>query len=890
MPFTLKTYQQRVLTRLEEFFNLVHLQGVAAAYAQVAHRADDNGKRENPYAAQTYRPLVENLPCPHVCLRVPTGGGKTYLAARALPIAARFVERQAPTVLWITPTDAIRRQTVAMLKNRDHPCRQVLEEAFGNDALVHDADDFDGINAQDITQRACVVVSTAAKFRVEETQSRRVYDTNEHFQPHFKRLLPNPPPAALEHDDKGKVKHSFVNLLHLLRPVVVLDEAHNFVSDLSKEVLRRINPSCVVEWTATPRENGGGNLHNVLASVTAEELQREEMVKLPIMVTEHDGWEHAVGAAVAERERLAKTAAASGDGVRPLVLYQAQNKNDSVPPQTLKDYLIQTEGVAAEKIAVATAEVKDLDGVDLMAADCPIEHVITVQALREGWDCANAYVLCSIPRVRSATAIEQLMGRVMRMPQARRRANKDLNCAYAHVIKDNINNAVELMREKLAVKLGFEESEAKESVLPFQQEELIPPSAAKEATITFATTAMPDFSALPPESREIIAQAVEVKPPPQRGGAYQVVIKNQPLPSAAQQAIIAVVPTKERTTEEMRLATFSARVARAQSPADRGVAFAPLPQLLFYSPEEGKMVTANDDELYLVANWNDLPDNRLLESFTIQETADTFSISTKSGKVKLEHVGDYHFPLLGNDGDDKTRPQLVGWLEREIRDSRGRYYPETLKTLINANVDKQLNDGCSLKVLHRAKYQFAHALKDWFRKHEDAVSNRTAQQFLFDDGKVRCDFSFRFPSVVRHDMGDGKYAGAYVFQKHFHGDIAAMDNKEEEECARLLDRSPQVKHWFRNPERKSFSYVLPLNAKRNFYPDFVAELNNGKLLVVEYKGEHLYDNNDSRQKRNIGAKMEELAAGRCFFLMAGKRSGAPSLEQQLHDKIAAATA
>ena len=178
-----------------------------------------------------------------------------------------------------------------MLENRSHPCRLKIEQAFGINAKVYDIEDFDIMRPQDFYDRACIIVSTVQMFRITQTSKRRIYATHEHFEPHFNRFLPNPPPDSLECDEQGKVKLSFVNLLHLLRPMVVLDEAHNFVSDLSREVLQRINPTCVIEWTATPREPKTDKpLHNVLISIPAEKLQAEEMVKLPIAVTEHADW------------------------------------------------------------------------------------------------------------------------------------------------------------------------------------------------------------------------------------------------------------------------------------------------------------------------------------------------------------------------------------------------------------------------------------------------------------------------------------------------------------------------------------------------------------------------------------------------------------------------
>ena len=537
MTFNLKNYQQQVLDRLEEFFRLARLQGIPAAYEVVAKRRDENGNKENPYAAPTYKPIFEELKDrPHVCVRVPTAGGKTYLAACTLPLAARYMEKTFPTILWFVPSDAIRTQTVAMLENRSHPCRLKIEQAFGINAKVYDIEDFDIMRPQDFYDRACIIVSTVQMFRITQTSKRRIYATHEHFEPHFNRFLPNPPPDSLECDEQGKVKLSFVNLLHLLRPMVVLDEAHNFVSDLSREVLQRINPTCVIEWTATPREPKTDKpLHNVLISIPAEKLQAEEMVKLPIAVTEHADWEQAVQGAIAEQQKLKQAAKESNDTVRPIVLYQAQDKNQEVPPQTLKAHLIEA-GVDEKKIAIATGEIKELPE-NLLAHDCPIEHIITVDALREGWDCSYAYVLCAISNVRSSTAIEQLMGRVMRMPHATRRRHEDLNRAYTHVPKDNITDAVLAMRDKLAVGLGFEERETQWAVQTniFTGADDLSDGLfeAKEPAINFDTIAKPNFESLSEDDKKIVSEAVEVRPqkPEEEGGGYRVTVR-KPIPES----------------------------------------------------------------------------------------------------------------------------------------------------------------------------------------------------------------------------------------------------------------------------------------------------------------------------------------------------------------------
>ncbi len=125
-----------------------------------------------------------------------------------------------------------------------------------------------------------------------------------------------------EGDNKGQIKFSFRNLLALHRPLVIVDEAHNNTSALSFEVLQRVNAACVVEFTATPADDS-----NVLHNVSATELKAEEMIKLPIRLTEHKSWEDAVrdsdpdAAAIAGSRRQGQPTISD-----PIILFQARGK------------------------------------------------------------------------------------------------------------------------------------------------------------------------------------------------------------------------------------------------------------------------------------------------------------------------------------------------------------------------------------------------------------------------------------------------------------------------------------------------------------------------------------------------------------------------------------
>ena len=73
------------------------------------------------------------------------------------------------------------------------------------------------------------------------------------------------------------------------------------------------------------------------------------------------------------------------------------------------------------------------------------------------------------------------------------------------------------------------------------------------------------------------------------------------------------------------------------------------------------------------------------------------------------------------------------------------------------------------------------------------------------------------------------------------------DDGEEVRCAQVIDSLPQVTYWIRNVARHPESFSLP-TATNKFYPDFVAQLTDGRLLVVEYKGAHLAEGSDNRRE------------------------------------------
>ena len=108
----------------------------------------------------------------------------------------------------------------------------------------------------------------------------------------------------------------------------------------------------------------------------------------------------------------------------------------------------------------------DLDKHRIVDPDCPVRYIVTVQKLKEGWDCPFAYVLCSVAEQVSPTAIEQLLGRVLRMPKARRKRRDALNQAYAFVASASFDETAQQLKDGLVEGAGFNKLEADQIVAP----------------------------------------------------------------------------------------------------------------------------------------------------------------------------------------------------------------------------------------------------------------------------------------------------------------------------------------------------------------------------------------------------------------------------------------
>ena len=414
-------------------------------------------------------------PIPHVCLKVPTGGGKTLLAAAAL----ERMRRQTGLVLWITPTKAIYGQTRQALRTREHPYRLMLEHASaGRVKILEKESPLDNL---DTANYLCVMLLMyQAASRGKNKEFLRMFQDSAQYPSFFPdRDDPLGDGALLERcpdleprDRSGPILRSLGNVFKILRPVVILDEAHKAYgkTDASTRefvgAVNRLDPGMVIELSATP----SARVSNLLVDISGVELRDEEMIKHPVQVASITnalpspsdpgvGWQPALDEAAALLENLDAEARAleadEGRYVRPIAVVRVERtgKDQRVPDyvhaEDARDHLISNLGVPPDAIRVKSAANDELGNEDLLSPYSQVRWIITKAALMEGWDCPFAYVLVMLDNTQASVAITQLMGRVMRMPNARRIGREALDQCYVFCRNVDVGVVVRQVREGL---------------------------------------------------------------------------------------------------------------------------------------------------------------------------------------------------------------------------------------------------------------------------------------------------------------------------------------------------------------------------------------------------------------------------------------------------------
>ena len=872
----LKQYQQDTLDDLAAYMRQVSEdQDLRKAYANFWMKKGidistiDNNRFIHSYDNSTVPGI------PRVMFKVPTAGGKTFIASNALKVIFDHLPAERPKVVaWFVPSDSILKQTYRNLSDPEHPYRQRINTHFNNRVVVVDKETAlagTGIQPGQIREQLTIFVLSVQSFAANNKDGRRVFRENSSLADYAKAF-------GYGERIEGADETSLIQAIAHLNPVVIIDESHNFEAKLRVEMFQQINPSFILDLTATPREKS-----NIISFVDAKKLKDANMVKLPIILYNRDNTTDVLFNAITLRNTLEKRAEEirkkGGRHIRPIVLVQAQPKSDKDNEtfDKVKQKLIDA-GINETWIKIKTAEKDELKGLDLLSEDCVVRYIITVNALKEGWDCPFAYILASLANKTSRIDVEQIVGRVLRLPYTTKHADEFLNLSYVFTSSNNFRETVESVIKGLN-NAGFSAKDTRviDTIQSFQEEQHPNSSSSglfyntddsqnvknqkEQATCVdenIEENDDNDFSSDDLKAKLEMEEAKETsKSENERNGRYFEMSESEGESTITDEILKQAHVANDNYEKENKEDNHS------NIPSD--------------IKDKVKMYTIKED-FKEVANQMILPvfmrkvntsnifnpqghtikltKPILTEGFELEKADKNINFTRteeeavridlekrgegeyvpKQYKMNSEQISALREMFVGYEIEGK-RNQLIGKIAKRLHfdEVNEPHISNYIRDVLKDKNDEELMDLFDNDLLTERAFK---------QKIDSLVADYQQKNFktLLDKGQIVCEEIYQLPkSIIAGNPVTGLSKGLYLEED---GDI----NNFEYSVIAAVANLENVLFWHRNPERGE---GFCINGFLNHYPDFIIYTKNDRIILLETKGDDR-DNSDSRKKLELG--------------------------------------
>lgn len=832
----LKSYQKEVIADLKSYLGkLQETNNISDAYIQHWN------SKEVPVGLNgvpVYNNLVSGTP--DVCFKVPTSGGKTFLACNAIkPIFDALQFKQAKVVVWLVPSDSILEQTLKALRDPHHPYRMKINTDFGSRVEVYEKSQLlagQNFNPTSVNEQMSILVLSYDSFRSKSKEARKVYQENGNLSQ-----------FAMMND--SKLETTLVDVIRELNPIVIVDESHHAKSKLSIEMLRDLNPCFILDLTATPAENS-----NIISYVDALKLKKENMVKLPVIAYNRNSQQEVIADAISLRNRLEMMALEeekqTGKYIRPIVLFQAEpkGKEDSTTFEKLRDKLVEA-GIPKSEIAIKTATINEIKNIDLLSKKCEIRYIITVNALKEGWDCPFAYILATIANKTSKVDVEQILGRVLRQPYAKKHTNEHLNLSYVLTSSNDFSTTLDTIIKGLN-NAGFSKKDFRIANQK-EIEENLEKKVLEQIEISQNTLS------------EGIDEIFDFNP---------ISIKNQ---VTTDSEVDSLAEMMERAIEQN--IDYMEEVVLTQD-TEQTLASIPNDVREFVS---GSLIR---EEFELSVQDLNFPQFVIERSslfgvdYDVLKSSDLlkgFTLADKDTQLNFENLGDdaRKIDIVNN----KDEPELIFLKQNEI---------ESLKQYFSNVKDEELPKRCTeviykqlesinnisdrelkayiLRVMEQLPVEHLYNITTDYLKYANKIKQKIASlqeeykqhQFnkLIEQDLITVQPQYKLSSAIHPLQTISLEKSLYTEEEFVSGFERAMIER--------IIKQDNVKWWHRNKERSGFF----INGALNHYPDFIVMTQRGNVILIETKGQHL-KNEDSVRKLELGKTWQNKVNGKFKYYM-----------------------
>lgn len=862
----LKKYQQDTLNDLADYMQQLKTDNdLQLAYKNFwLNKGIDIASIANKNVLHSYDNTIKGVP--RVMFKVPTAGGKTFIAANSLKVIFDHLPADRPKVVaWFVPSDSILKQTYKNLSDPSHPYCQRIKSHFNNRVVVVDKEKAlsgTGIQPSQINEQLTIFVLSIQSFAANNKDGRRVFRENSSLEAYH---------TVFGDSNKidGADETSLIQAIAHLNPVVIIDESHNFEAKLRIELFEQINPAFILDLTATPRQKS-----NIISFVDAKKLKDANMVKLPVVLYNRNSTEDVLLSAITLRRNLEKRAKnlqqTGGRYIRPIVLLQAQPKhdNDSETFEKVKQKLVDA-GINESHIKIKTADKDEIKGINLMSEDCQVRYIITVNALKEGWDCPFAYILASLANKTSRIDVEQIVGRVLRLPYTTAHSDEFLNMSYVFTSSNNFRETVESVIKGLN-NAGFS---SKDTRVVVEDEIVMPVNTDTKQLDLFTnikTTSNANISKEETEtancedinSEELKKQLEEgvqktedthtdslLKKASEANKEYDEETQNDytDIPSDIQNEIpmYNIKDNYKEIAEGIRLPYFVKKIETG-SIFDPEGGFVKITKTIL---TEGFNLENADKNINFSRT-----DNDVVKIDLEQRGKDEFVPKQYKMNEKQIHLAREAFAVYGIEG---KRNQLVKKIASHLRfdEVNEPHISNYISDVLKSKSDEELIDLFNNDITTERAFK---------TKIDSLVAKYQQDNFitLIEKGKIECNWSdefvYKLPSSINvtKKMNDISH-GLYIEED---GDINNFEHTVISEVAAL----DNVLFWHRNPERGKGGFCI--NGFINHYCDFIIQTKNGVTVLLETKGDDR-DNNDSRQKIKLGNEWAKMAGSKYRYFM-----------------------
>ena len=852
----LKQYQKEVITDLDTYIG----------YVEKYNRPDrafhkfweDKGisiSSIDNYYLHPYDNSITDVP--HVTVKVPTAGGKTFIACNALNTIFRHMSAEKPKVVaWFVPSDTILKQTLKNLQDPSHPYRQKIDSHFGNAVCIIDKEAAlfgHGISPTEIYEQLTIFVLSVQSFASNNKDGRRVYRENENLAEYTKLY------DSMTMRVDGSDETGLIQVLSYLNPVVIIDESHNFEANLRVEPLKNINPCFILDLTATPRKKS-----NIISFVDAIKLKRANMVKLPVIVYNHRSTNDVISSAIQMQSSLEQKAIAmEADGgryIRPIVLFQAQPKTDDDNFTFDKIKIKLTEiGIPEEQIKIKTANKDEIKNTDLLSRDCPVRYIITVNALKEGWDCPFAYILASLANKTSRVDVEQILGRVLRLPYTTKHKEELLDLSYVFTSSNDFRSTVENIIEGLN-RAGFSKKDYR--IAETSEETTTPAPTAQPLHSLFGGDSEPvqnthENIAIDDIDKQINTETIKTTIATSTSNTRTAELEsfarqeneNYNLQTAQQtdnndipndiKDMINTYPIKDifaGQAKELVLPLFVKKINANLIFADE---YVPLDKTML---AEGFDLDKCDHDIDFTRTESEAVRVDLEKS-----NREEYAVTRRNLSANQLAFIKQHFATLSSDSKQR---QLAEMLAKNI------CFDEISEPQIVRYIKKSIEgvDSEQLEYLYTNDWQTRNTIR---KKIETLLSTYQEKKFKewLDTGQIKCQATYHLPErITIKTKSIGLAKGLYTEEESING--------FEYDVINAVANLDNVLFWHRNPSRTGFC----INGYMNHYPDFIVQLNSGITVLLETKGDDR-DNSDSRAKVELGRTWANKAGEQYRYFM-----------------------